>query len=138
MSTTATTPVEALPDWPGSPLSTLHELAQQVRSIPVEQYPDGASHVIRLEIPGVDPKRDLTVTVQTGTLTVHAEHRQTGPTDERSEFQYGSFARSIALPLGADISDVCATCHNGILTVRIGMRPEHGLDARRIQVTVQP
>jgi HSP20 family protein len=138
MSTMATTPVGDTSDWPGSPLSTLHQLAQHVLSIPVEQYPAGASYVIRFEIPGVDPARDLTVSVQTGTLTVQAEHRRTGLKDEQSEFQYGSSARCIALPLGADISDVDATCHNGILTVRVGMRSEHELDARQIPVTVEP
>jgi HSP20 family protein len=138
MSALATTPVDDTSDWPGSPLSTLHQLAPHVRSIPVEQYPDGTSYVLRFEIPGVDPARDLTVSVQTGTLTVQAEQRHTGLEDEQSEFQYGSFARCIALPLGADISDVSATCHNGILTVRVGMRSEHDLDARRIPVTVEP
>jgi HSP20 family protein len=138
MSTMATTPLGDTSDWPGSPLSTLHRLTEQVRSIPVEQYPDGPSYVARFEIPGVDPAQDLTVSVQTGTLTVQAEHRHTGPEDEQSEFQYGSFARCIALPLGADVSDVRATCHNGILTVRIGMRSEHEVDARRVQVTVEP
>ncbi len=133
-----TTPDSSTSDWPGSPLSTLHQLAQPVRSIPVEQYPDEASYVVRFEVPGVDPAQDLTVSVQAGTLTVQIEHPHTGPEDKQSEFQYGRFARSIALPLGADVSDVSATCHNGILTVRIGMRPEYGRDARRIQVTAEP
>ena len=138
MSTSATTPVDSTSDWPGSPLSTLHQLSQQVRSMPVEQYRSGPSYVARFEIPDVDPARDLTVSVQTGTLTVQAEHRHTVPDDDQGEFQYGSFARSITLPLGADISDVSATYHNGILTVRVGMRPEDARDARRIQVTVEP
>lgn len=138
MSTMTTTPVGSTSDWPGSPLSTLHELTQQVRSIPTEQYPDGASYVVRFEIPGVDPAHDLVVSVQTGTLIVQAEHRHTGPEDEQGEFQYGSFTRRIALPLGADISDVSARCHNGILTVRIGMRSEHERNARQVQVTVEP
>ncbi len=138
MSTMTTTTVGSTSDWPGSPLSTLHSLAQQVRSIPTEQYPDGLSYVVRFEVPGVDPEHDLTVSVQTGTLTVQAEHRHAGPEDEQSELQYGSFARSIALPLAADVSDVSATCHNGILTVRIGMRSEQGPDARRIPVAVEP
>jgi HSP20 family protein len=138
MSTTTTTMADTMSDWPGSPLSTLHRPAEQVRSIPVEQYPDGASYVVRFEIPGVDPAQDLTVSVQTGTLTVHAEHRPTGPENEQSEFWYGTFSRSIALPLGADISDVSASYHNGILTARIGMRSEHELGARQIPVTVVP
>jgi HSP20 family protein len=138
MSTMTATTADIASDWPGSPLSTLHQPAEQVQSIPIEQYSDAASYVVRLEIPGVDPEQDLTVAVQTGTLSVHAERRHTGPEDQRSEFRYGSFSRCIALPLGADISDVSATCHNGILAVRIGMRSEHDQDARRVQVTVEP
>ena len=138
MSTMATTPIDSTSDWPGSPLSTLHPLAEQVRSIPVEQCREGASQVVRFEVPGVDPIQDLTVSVQTGILSVQAEHRHLGSPDDQSEFQYGRFARSIALPLGADVSDVSATCHNGVLTVRIGMRSEDAMDARRIQVTAEP
>lgn len=138
MSTKTTTMVDSISDWPGSPLSTLHRPAEQVRSIPAEQYLDGASHVVRFEIPGVDPARDLTVSVQPGWLTVLADHMHTGPEDQQGEFEYGSSTRCIALPLGADISDVSATCHNGILTVRIRMRSEHEGDGRRIQVTVEP
>jgi HSP20 family protein len=138
MSTMTTTPVGDMSDWPGSPLSTLHDLTQQVRSIPTEQYPDGTSYVVRFEIPGVDPAKDLNVSVQTGTLSVRATHRHDGPEDEQSEFQYGTFARCIALPLGANISEVSGTCHNGILTVRIGMRSELERDARQIDVTVEP
>lgn len=138
MSTMETTPVGSTSDWPGSPLSTLHQLPERARSIPIERYPDGASYVVRFEIPGVDPAHDLTVSVRAGELTVQAHHRKDGPDDEQGEFQYGSFARCIALPLGVDISDVSATCHNGILTVRIGMRSEQERDARHIEVTVEP
>lgn len=138
MTTVTTTPVASTSDWAGSPLSTLHELAHQARSIPVEQYPDGARYVIRLEVPGVDPARDLTVSVETGTLMVRAKRGYTGPKGGQSEFRYGDFARNVALPLGSNIHDVSASCHNGILTVRIGMEPEHQQGAQRIPVQVEP
>ena len=138
MTTVATTPADSTSDWAGSPLSTLHQLAHQVRAIPIEQYPDGKDYVIRLEVPGVDPAHDLTVAVETGTLTVRAERPCTGPEDAQSEFRYGSFARVIALPLGANIHDVSASCGCGVLTVRIGMQPEHQQGARRVAVQVEP
>ena len=124
-------------DWPGSPLSTLHHTTAQPQVIPIEQYPDGASYVIRLEIPGIDPVTGLSVTVQTGTLSVKAERHDNAPEGAETEFRYGIFARHIALPLGANVQDVSATCRNGVLTVRIGMASEHH-DARAIKVAIEP
>ena len=54
-------------DWAGSPLSTIHCRGTQTQPIPIEQYLDGSSFVIRLEIPGIDPEHDLTGTVEAGT-----------------------------------------------------------------------
>jgi HSP20 family protein len=66
-------------DWPGSPLSTVHPLAATAHPISVEQHPDGSAYVIRLELPGIDPVRDLQVTVQARIVTVRigmgAEHQ---------------------------------------------------------------
>jgi HSP20 family protein len=126
-----------LSDWPGSPLSTLHPMAASPKPIPVEQYPQDGCYVIRLEVPGVDPA-DLTVCVQTGTLSVRAERPDSAPTDRQSEFSYGSFARHIALPLGANPHDVSALYHNGLLTVRVGVEPTHDDSPRVIDVEVQP
>jgi HSP20 family protein len=138
MTSVARLPADSTSDWAGSPLSTLHHLADQAWLLLVEQYPDGASYVIRLEIPGIDPAKDLTVSVETGTLTVRAERRRTGPEDSQSEFKYGSCSRTIALPLGTNIHDVSASCHDGILTVRVGMQPEYQHGARSIPVQVEP
>ncbi|HUB42555.1 MAG TPA: Hsp20/alpha crystallin family protein [Streptosporangiaceae bacterium] len=142
MTTARTTPADSTSDWAGSPLSTLHHLARQARSLPVEQYSDETGHVIRLEVPGIDPAQDLAVSVETGSLTVRCERRhaglEDGLEDDQSEFRYGSFARTVALPLGANIHDVSATCRDGILTVRVGMQPEYQKGARRIPVQVEP
>jgi HSP20 family protein len=134
MTAVMTTSVSSTSDWAGSPMSTLHPAAHQARQIPAEQYPDGASYVIRLEVPGVDPARDLTVSVQDGMLSVRAERRSAVPEDGQSEFRYGSLARDVALPLAANVHDVSSTCCNGILTVRIGMEPQHEQEARRVKV----
>jgi HSP20 family molecular chaperone IbpA len=138
MTTSITTPVSSTSDWAGSPMSTLHPAAHKGQQIPVEQYSDGASYVIRLEVPGVDPARDLAVSVRAGTLSVRAERRYAIPEDGQSEFLYGRLARDIALPLGSNVQDVSATCRDGILTVRIGMEPEHQQEARRVEVRIEP
>jgi HSP20 family protein len=118
-------PVSDISDWAGSPLSTVHRQVSGPRPIRIEQYPDGTAYVIRFELPGIEPARDLQVSVQTGVLSVRAERRDEMPVKHDSEFGYGEFARHVALPLGANVQNVTATYHNGILTVRIGMEPKH-------------
>jgi HSP20 family protein len=140
--TTTTQPASALitgmSDWARSPMSTLHHMLAQPEPIPVEQYPDGISYVIRLEVPGIDPASDLTVSVETGTVIVRAERRDSAPEGRQTEFRYGRFARRIALPLGANARDVSASCHSGILTVRIGLELEHQYAPRAIKVEIGP
>jgi HSP20 family protein len=83
---------------------------------------EGGRYVLRAELPGVDPAKDVMVTVADGVLTVKAERRDETKEEHRSEFRYGAFVRTIALPAGADENDVTATYADGILEVRIGMR----------------
>jgi HSP20 family protein len=45
-----------------------------------------------------------------------SEHK--GKSGYRSEFRYGSFSRSIALPPGAKEEDITATYKDGVLEVR--------------------
>lgn len=133
-----TVPITGFSDWAGSPMSTLHHVLAQPQPIPMEQYSDGTSYVVRLEVPGVDPASDLTVSVEAGTVRVRAERRDSAPEGRQTEFRYGRFARSIALPLWANAQDVSASYHNGILTVRIGLEPEHQHAPRAVAVEIEP
>jgi HSP20 family protein len=133
-STTGAAQVQRTDDWAGSPLSTIHHQMSQPQPIRIEQYPDGTTYVIRLELPGIEPDRDLEVSVQTGILSVRAERRDETPVKHESEFRYGAFARHVALPQGSSAQNVAASYHNGILTVRIGMESEHQVAPRAIPV----
>lgn len=88
----------------------------------IEEFDDGGTHVVRAEMPGIDPDKDVNVTVEHGVLTIRAERRQQTKTEEkngyRSEFSYGSLARSVRLPAGATEADVSASYRDGILEVR--------------------
>lgn len=125
-------------DWAGSPVSTLHRTPAQPLPIPVEQYADGTCYVIRLEVPGIDPATDVTVSAETGAVVVRAERRDSAPEGRQTEFQYGHLARRIPLSLGADAREVSASCHDGILTVRIGFEAEHRQTAREIDIEIEP
>mgnify|MGYP003394220202 CR=1 FL=1 len=72
---------------------------------------------VRAELPGVDPIEDVEVTVRDGQLTIKAERTPTDDTNGRSEFSYGSFSRTIVLPVGADEDEINATYDRGILTI---------------------
>ena len=56
-----------------------------------------------------------------GHLTIKAERSEKKEFDGRSEFSYGSFIRTVALPAGADEDDIKATYDKGILSVSVGV-----------------
>ena len=74
---------------------------------------------VRAEIPGVDPAKDVEITVREGQLTIKAERSERTETNGRSEFSYGSFIRSVSLPPGADDDAITASYDKGILTVSV-------------------
>lgn len=91
--------------------------------IRVDEYRDGETLVIRAELPGIDPDRDVELTVSDGTLQISAQ-RRAEESDEgkgylRRELRYGAFNRTLPLPDGVTDSDVSASYADGILEVRI-------------------
>jgi HSP20 family protein len=89
----------------------------------VEEYVEGDTCVIRAELPGIDPEKDVEISVADGVLHIRAEREERTeeerPHGFRSEFHYGSLARSIRLPEGASEADVHASYKDGILEVRV-------------------
>ena len=53
-----------------------------------DELKDG-HYVVRAEMPGVDPAKDIDVTVRNGQLTIKAERTEKQDFDGRSEFSYG-------------------------------------------------
>jgi HSP20 family protein len=92
------------------------------RSFKIEESHEGDSIVIRAELPGVDPEKDVTVDVVDGELVIRAQRSESRSSEKRhvhrSEFRYGSFTRMIPLPSGVDESTMAATYKDGILEVR--------------------
>ena len=94
-----------------------------IDAMKVEEFVEGDHAVVRAEMPGIDPDRDVEITVRDHTLHLRAERREESETKENgtyhSEFRYGSFTRTVSLPLGASEHDVKATYKDGILEVQI-------------------
>jgi HSP20 family protein len=89
----------------------------------VEEFAEGDTWVIRAELPGIDPDKDVDIDVSDGVLHVQARREERKeeerPSGYHSEFHYGTFQRSIRLPEGATEADVKATYEDGILEVRV-------------------
>ena len=103
---------------PGMPWETRGEDV-----ISVDEYRDGDTLVIRAELPGIDPEKDVELTVTDGMLRLDAERRVEEDTDDkgytRHELRYGRFTRSLPIPDGVSADDVSATYKDGILEVRL-------------------
>jgi HSP20 family protein len=102
-----------LDDW----LTAEREL---LRKPPIELAEKGNQFVIKVAVPGIDPK-DLEVEVTGEDLLVKGETK-TEKKEEKgevhtSEFKYGSLFRSIHLPKKVDADKVKADLKNGLLTV---------------------
>ena len=76
---------------------------------------------VRAEMPGVDPAKDVDITVHEGRLTIKAERAEKSESKGRSEFSYGSFERTVTLPQRANEDDIKASYDKGILTVSVGL-----------------
>ncbi len=83
----------------------------------LEEYVEDGRYVVRAELPGVDPAKDVEITVQDGILTIAAERGEQTKAKNRSEFRYGSFARGVRLPEGVREDTIAASYTDGILTV---------------------
>ena len=80
--------------------------------------------MVRAELAGIDPEKDVEVTVGSGYLTIRAERHDKTEGKHRTEFRYGSFSRSLPLPGDANADDVKASFDHGILTVSVGLKAE--------------
>jgi HSP20 family protein len=124
-----------LVDWFEEPFLTLRPyLAQPIR---VEEYVEGDHYMILAELAGLDPEKDVEVTVGSGYLTIRAERSDKTEGKHRSEFRYGSFSRSMSLPANADEDSVTASYRDGILTISVGLKTEHQTTAKKIEVTTK-
>jgi HSP20 family molecular chaperone IbpA len=90
----------------------------------IEDYTQDDRYVIRAEIPGIDPDKDLDVTVEEGVLTIRAERSEREVDKHRREIRYGSLSRSVVLPKGAKADDIRAEYTDGMLTVSVGLGEE--------------
>jgi HSP20 family protein len=90
--------------------------------VKVDEFTEDGQLVVRAELPGVDPDKDVDISIVDGSLCIRAERRQEEKTERRnyrrSEIRYGSFCRVLPLPAKAKEDDIKASYKDGILEVR--------------------
>jgi HSP20 family molecular chaperone IbpA len=121
-------------DWFEEPFVSLRPylVGQPIR---IEDYTEDGHYVVRAEIPGIDPEKDLEVSAGAGYLSIRVERTGQLEGKHRSEFRYGAFSRTVELPPRADADDVTAEYANGILTLKIAFKDEQQGAVKRIPVT---
>jgi HSP20 family protein len=103
-----------------------------------EEYREGTVLVIRAELGGIDPNKDVKVTLDGGKLCVEIDKREDESTQDRHyvrrEIRYGSIVKEISVPAAVSDSDVAATYKDGILEIRIQLPADEPI-AKIIPVT---
>lgn len=108
--------------------------------IKVEEFTEAGNLVVRAELPGIDPEKDVQITVEGGQLQITAERREEEEREDRRfhrrELRYGSFSRTVPLPEGTDEQAISASYRNGVLEVRVPTpQSPPASEARRIPIT---
>ena len=104
----------------------------------VEEYRDGNTLVVRTDIPGIDPDKDIDITVTDGSLHVAARRTEPAHKDQpgyRSEVRYGEFSRSIPLPRGANPEAIEASYIDGVLEIRAQLPEQSGTSTTKVHVS---
>lgn len=114
-----------------TPFAALRPFSGQ--AIRVEDSVEDDRYVVQAEIPGIDPERDLEISVSRGVLTIRAERQETRERRRHSEFRYGSYERHIRLPDNIKEDEIKASCDKGILTISMPFE-EPKETARRVPI----
>ncbi|MFI1411956.1 Hsp20/alpha crystallin family protein [Streptomyces sp. NPDC020707] len=133
--------MERLPGWP--PLPELFgwietgfpgvHAAQGLHGIRIEERLTDGTYVLCAELPGIDPAKDVEISVTENVLTLRAERGDETTDKHHTDFRYGTFARAVRLPAGARGDDATATYKDGVLTVTVPV-PETKTGTRTIPV----
>ena len=103
-----------------------------------EEFRDGSEMVVRVEVPGVDPDRDIDISISGRTLTIEARREEESiredKSDYRTEFHYGALTRSFQLPAGVNEDDIRASYNSGILEVRVPSAGQDSTPRRKVPV----
>jgi HSP20 family protein len=111
----------------------LEDISPSNGLIRLEDQLTDTAYTVRAELPGLDPEKDVHLSVAHGLLTIRAERKEEMPQRHRTDFRYGTFQRSVRLPETADVDKIKARSRNGILEITVPLKAKAEL--RRISIT---
>lgn len=110
------------------------ELSPGSRMPPMETYRKDGQYVVRIDLPGVDPK-NVDVHAEGNLLTITGERKSEEEGPEYRETFYGKFERQVTLPQGVEADKISARYENGVLEIQVPLPAE--LAGRKIPIQVK-
>ncbi len=98
--------------------------------------------IVTAELPGIDPDKDVEITVSEDYLTIKGEKSEEKEFSEDDRFmherRYGQFVRRVPVPEGVSADKITANYTKGILTVKVTL-PEaiEPTEPEKIRVVVE-
>ena len=97
--------------------------------------------VVIVELPGIDPDKDVEISVDDDILSIKGEKSAETEISEDNRYvherAYGRFQRRIPLPVGVDPDKVTADYDKGVLTVRVSLPEEKTTEAHHVPIEVK-
>jgi HSP20 family protein len=91
-------------------------------NLPLDIYQTKNDVVVKAALPGLKPE-EVDISLSGETLTIKGEHREEKEIKEaeyiRREHRYGSFSRTVTVPVAIQSDKAQATFENGILTLTL-------------------
>jgi HSP20 family protein len=110
---------------------------QEEGQLSVDVFEEGDTIIVKSTIAGVEPD-DIDIAMHDDMLTIRGErkqeHKQKGRDYFFQECYWGSFSRSIILPVEVDSKKIDATIKNGILTITL---PKLVTDGKQKKINVK-
>ncbi len=105
--------------------------------LPMDVAENDDAFIVTASVPGMNPD-DLDITITDNVLTIKGEYKADETVEDEQyhirERRYGSFGRSITLPVTVNADGVEADYNNGVLTLTVPKAEE--MKPRRIAVQV--
>lgn len=122
-----------LPNWPAQ---SLPGNLSGMLSMAVDESEDDKAYHVSVELPGMEEK-EINVSIHDGVLTISGEKKTESETSEkdfhRRERSFGSFKRTISVPVPVKEDSVEAAFDKGVLHITLPKR-EGAAKGRKIEV----